>query len=335
MTAPLFSRYAQGENRVTSTIMAVLSRINFTLVERIIQLLIGDEALQLVRFENQPKGKGSVPDARLHAAFSLWIETKTARNAVREDQLLSHLKLLNGGPDRRLLVLTPDSIVPSTVAKLQEDEPRLFWANFASLVETVASELQDTTSLPTDREVFLLHELVSFLETEGLVRADDDEVLLVPASRYARDEYDRYSAYICQPNRSFRQVGRMAFYHAGRILRHIPAVKGMVESVSLSEAGLGELRAESLPPDVIQPASDLLSALLRDNNFRVGTEDRVKLVLLSEHDDPETFVLPHEIENDKRGAGGQLVAFTQGQRYVSFAKLQKAPRRTSELENHS
>lgn len=332
MTAPLFSRYAQGENRVTSTIMAVLSRINFMLVERIMQRVIGDEALQLVRFENQPKGDGSVPDARLHASFSLWVETKTAKNAVREDQLESHLRLLGDDPGRWLVVLTSDSTIPPLIAKLQEVEARLCWANFASLVEIVASELRDTASLPTDREVFLLREMVSFLEAEGLVGADDDDVLLVPASKYARDEYYRYSAYICQPNRPFRQVTRMAFYYGGRIIRHVPAVRGMVESVSLSEAGLGEIKGASLDPDVVEPATGLLSALLGDNNFRVGKEDRVKFVLLSKHDDPETFVLPHEIENDKRGAGGQIVAFTQGQRYISFARLQAAPRKTSQLE---
>ena len=39
MSNPLFSTYSQGENRVTSSILAVLERLSFALVEQILQAL--------------------------------------------------------------------------------------------------------------------------------------------------------------------------------------------------------------------------------------------------------------------------------------------------------
>ena len=54
-------------------------------------------------------------------------------------------------------------------------------------------------------------------------------------------------------------------------------------------------------------------------------------MFLSGPDSPETLVLPQDIENDLTANTGRGVAFTQGQRYVSLSRLEKGPKRTSEL----
>ena len=89
---PLFSTYRKGENRVTSSMLAVFERIDLSLLEIILASAAGESSLAMVTFTNQPPGRGhSVPDARISARFSYWFEVKTARSALRAHQLSEHL----------------------------------------------------------------------------------------------------------------------------------------------------------------------------------------------------------------------------------------------------
>ena len=59
--------------------------------------------------------------------------------------------------------------------------------------------------------------------------------------------------------------------------------------------------------------------------------DKAKIIFLSPPDSPDTLVLPHDIINNLTSNAGRPIAFTQGQRYVSLSRLEKAPNTTSEL----
>jgi len=168
--------------------------------------------------------------------------------------------------------------------------------------------------------------------TPRLPTSLSDEVLVV-AARRARDDYYTYSAYICQPNRAFRSAARLAFYTNGRILTDVPHIRGVVESVSLTEAGFEDINRTRLDSEQMEEAKALLLAILQDKRALVGRSRRsqAKFVLLSAPNDDETLKLPREIANDKRDHRGRRTAFTQSQRYVSLAKLQQATV-TSELE---
>lgn len=82
MTNPLFSTYTQGENRVTSTLMAVLENINDQLAEGLLEAVLDESDISLVTFENQLVGDGSVPDAGIRSSTSLLFETKTRQNEI-------------------------------------------------------------------------------------------------------------------------------------------------------------------------------------------------------------------------------------------------------------
>jgi len=79
--SPLFSTYRQGENRVTSSMLAVFERIDLSLLETLLAGAAGEAgAIQMVSFVNQPVGMGaSVPDARISASFAYWFEVKTVK----------------------------------------------------------------------------------------------------------------------------------------------------------------------------------------------------------------------------------------------------------------
>lgn len=155
--------YTQGENRVTSTLLAVLEHANSRLSEDILEALVDESDLSLVSFDNQVSGVESVPDAAIRGSTALWFETKTKRGVVGQDQLESHLKALDEDPSdlQRLIVLTPDEELPEEVSTIDDD--RLAWANFDTPVGTIESILErDVGSseasmyVPTEREAFLL-----------------------------------------------------------------------------------------------------------------------------------------------------------------------------------
>lgn len=133
---PLFSTYRQGENRVTSSMLAVFERIDLTLLESILAAAAGESSLQMVAFTNQPPGKGhSVPDARISARFTYWFEVKTARNVLSSSQLSEHLANLGEDGDERLFVITPDAEQPIVVSNI--NDTRVVWFNFRSLYDAM------------------------------------------------------------------------------------------------------------------------------------------------------------------------------------------------------
>ncbi len=156
--------------------------------------------------------------------------------------------------------------------------------------------------------------------------ASDTDLVVVVAARFALNEYLKCSAYICQPNRAFRECVRMAFYANGKIDRHIPKILGQIEAISSHEI---EIRT-----DITSFDKERLRALLRniDSERRKELEKASwKIVFLSPPSSPDTLVLPHEIVNNLISGSGRGIAFTRGQRYVSLSHLQKGPKTTSEL----
>jgi hypothetical protein len=62
------STYRTGENRVTSSTMAVFERIDLALVQELLRAVTGmGSELQAVSFENQVAAPDTVPDAQISA----------------------------------------------------------------------------------------------------------------------------------------------------------------------------------------------------------------------------------------------------------------------------
>lgn len=243
MTNPLFSTYRHGENRVTSTVLAVFEHVNNALLEDVLETVLDESDFSLVTFDNQVTGVESVPDAAIRSSTEVWFETKTARNAVSRDQLERHLKALeeDGASLQRLVVLTPDVEQPTEIDEL--DDSRLVWTNFDSLVDALEAILQrdvgtteEAVAIPTERESFLLRELVRFIYDEELVSGREDRVLLV-AARRAWPEYQEHGIYFCQSGRSFKPVDHLAFYTNGEIKTTVPRITARVDEVTLTEDG--------------------------------------------------------------------------------------------------
>ena len=314
MTTNLFSTYRQGENRVTSTFMAVLQRLSLPNIDRILQALLEDSAFSLVTFNNQPKGKKSTPDARIGTGPAIWIETKTARNTVRNNQLASHLDSLRAGEN--LLLLTPDDEAPDKL------DGRVTWSNFKTLAGAVEEILGDADEPPSEKEAFLLREFVSMLKDDGLLDSAETRVLVIGA-RFAWPMYELLSVYRCsvnKPMRSLRDSDHLGFYAGGKIQPLVPRIKSVLESIDMMD------------PEEIESLGDHQNRLAKQLRERIYHHKQVhefgqalKVMFLSAPTDGDTVKLANPIVNDKRDKNGRSTPFTFGQpRYVTLESLKNA-----------
>lgn len=313
---PLFSTYRQGENRVTSSMLAVFERIDLFLLEAVLAAAAGESALQMVSFTSQPPGAGgSTPDARIAARFSNWFEVKTARGALRRDQLAEHLCCLDavGGGDERLFVVTPDGGEPPLVREL--GDARLVWFNFRALSDAFDGALNDSSALINEQARFLLRELQALLVEDGLL--DNDDVVVV-AARMAYGEYQAQSAYVCQPGRSFRAgLTNMGFYCSGAIQPLVPRIIHREDSVPFTADEA--IRRQAAGTEFDGRIAEVIVGTLADGTREEGAVYQV--FLLTEPDDTSTVRLPAPIANDTIAESGRPFAWTMGQRYVSLDRL--------------
>jgi hypothetical protein len=311
----IFSTYSTGENRVTASFLAVLRSLSLDRIQRILGALLEQSEFELIKFQNQPsKGGAGVPDAIIQTSCRLLIETKTKPNAVRPDQLKRHLKRLDAATETTslLLVLTPDTARPNAFEALQDD--RLVWASFAALDQAIDELLGDDAEVVSEREAFLLRELQKMLMAENLIGTAND-VVVVPA-RHAWPEYQKYHAYICQADRPFQRVSRLAFYSFGQIYPLVPKIIESHDHVDfLPETHKGKMKA-------------LIESATKDGARKEGTA--YKVMFLSPPDSPDTLKLEAPIPNDLTSKAGRVTAFTQNQRYVASERLKRA-KTTSDL----
>lgn len=334
MPNPLFSTYRGGENRVTSSTMAVFERIDLALVKELLQSAAGmGEELEAVTFENQVAGGGesSVPDARISGRFTWWFETKTYRDAYGKEgpdrvQLRSHAARLADDPHAHLFVLTPDVVQPEWLARLDgpsgQVRERVVWLSFVGVATAVQQVLADSGRLISEQTRFLLSELVALYEAEGLLSGDDTVVV---AARVAWGEYSRYGAYICQPNRTFRKgVTHFGFYYEGKVMDRVARIREWLPNVVFTESAAQGLDAGGRPD-----AAKVIRKALADGGRTEG--DSHMLVLLTPINHPDTVKLKDPIENDTTTQTGRRWAWVMGQRYTTLDKLKSGVHWTSEL----
>ena len=314
---PLFSTYRQGENRVTSSMLAVFERIDLSLLETILAASAGESSLQMVTFTNQPSSKGrSVPDARISARFAYWFEVKTARNALDHGQLAEHLANLGDEASaERLFVITPDAEQPTAIAALSD--PRVIWFNFRSVYDAVDAAVSDPTETLSEQPRFLLRELQALLVQDGLV--DSDNVVVV-AARFAYPEYLKRSVYVCQPERAFREgLTHMGFYADGAIQSHVPRIRYREDLVTFTR---DEAVARTAGSETDRLVGEVIQTLLADGPREEGKQYQVFLLSGPEH--PDTVRLAQPIANDTVAESGRPWAWTMSQRYVSLTALTRS-----------
>jgi hypothetical protein len=315
--APLFSTYRAGENRVTSSMIAVFQRLELSLLERLLGAVAGDASLQLVAFVNQPAGAGdSVPDARMSAQFDYWFEVKTVPNALDAEQLGEHYRNLTAGAKHeRLFVVTPDSIRPAVIDSFDRDQ--VIWFNFRAMSDAIDELLGEDTTFVGEQARFLLRELQKLFAEDGLLDVADTVVV---AARLAWGEYNQLGVYVCQPDRSFRAgLTHMGFYAQGAIQPKVAVILDQRrEPVTFDAETATALRNGRLIDERI---ADAIEASTEGGMRTAGQPYRV--FVLSRGPEEGTIELAGPIVNTTKAASGRTFAWTMGQRYTRLAVLKK------------
>lgn len=361
----IFSNYSQGENRVTSSIISVISKLSLDSITYIfgeIERKNGTEEFDgLIKFEDQASHhiakntnkQKTVPDAEISANFKYIFETKITPNSVSSGQISNHLEIQSS----KLIVLTPDYECPQVITNLmivEENKDRLYWLNFDALVEIfnnlvdgIAQDYLSNRNIRlSEHERFLLVELVDYIVKENLLSEDfTDNVLVIAAKLAAWDDYNKYGFYICQENRTFRPANYLAFYHNGSIKKEVPKIIGWIDSISTASDSLDETNFRQIldeqfqvnknyeEKDVRKIKGQIIDCNLLNINKWLGDHKSDKggihkIIFLDQNNNK----IRQEVENDSTSKTdtNKKVAFTQGHRYVSFEKL-KTAKKTSEL----
>ena len=329
MHSGLFSAYRQGENRVTSSMLAVFERLDVGLLRRILGTATGNPEMGLLAFANQVRGRGadSVPDGAISANFGYYFEVKTDRDAVRLDQLQQHVDHLDGRfRDERLFVLTPDRTEPALVRHLAD--PRVTWFSFRDLADTIDDALADRYLELPELQRYLLRELLALFDRDGLLSAVD--TVVVPVNAASIDLYLRQSVYLCQPGRSIsEQVQYVGFYGDGEIKPFVARILRRQDEVVFES----EIAAHVTSGSCFSQSDVVYEKVLELIEAGDVEEDSVlQMFVLSGHDDQETIRLPHPIRGDTTSPTGRHVAWNRNQRYVYSDDLKTAPHTTNELD---
>jgi hypothetical protein len=327
---PLFSTYRQGENRVTSSMLAVFERIDIAIVEALLTAVSGEASLPFVSFVNQVPGPAqSVPDAEISSNFRYLFEVKTTPNALTERQLTEHLKHFDGlHSNERLFVVTPDAARPALIDQI--GDPRLSWFSFASLDQAIGELQVDAalgdSSVPLSEQThFLLRELRALFAIDGLLEHND---VLVVAARTAYPDYLRHSAYLCQPDRTFQPVARIAFYADQAIQIEVPRILVRRPNVTFTRSEAARLLGSTDEGD--RAIGEHIVYRLDSKASPEGTTNEV--FLLSAPDHRGTLRLSRPIRNTKRDRNGRPAPWTYGQRYTRSDLLKREFATTEELD---
>ena len=328
----IFSTYHKSENRVTSTILAVLERLSNPTLLAFFQG-IEENDVKTIIFENQYKKGNSVADARIFAAFEYIIETKIERNTVDCKQLQRHLR---NSKHAKLIVLTPDDKCPRCIENMikKHHSQKIIWCSFDDVYEILHTLKEQVTIIPS--EVFLLSELQAFFAEEGLlnagISAEHEKYALIVPARLAWPFYNKYGIYRCQEDRYFTPTKYMGFYADQKIQQIFPEIIGYVDSLRLcDDKALAEAEVKSC-------MGTRKESIARLQEFKKDypNEDNLnnipcKYVVLAKKDDAKRVVsISAPIINDKKTSDGKNFGFVLKQVYVAIDEL-KVKAKTSEL----
>ena len=290
----------------------------------------GDAGRGFINVTDQPsKGGKGVPDAEIAADFHILVEVKMPRNSFDLEQMDRHFKRLESlrSSNRKLFFLTSDEENEDTAfqnwkASLSEDgQGRIRYITFIDLKASIETLMEDDAFALSDIEIFLLKNLMSMFENEGLLGQAEDTVIVAAGDTYEANV--KHKLYVCQPGRSFRRVKYLGFYNSQAIKPEIMVLDSKTPSQHVRLAELESSRSgddKLLAKRIRYYISDMG---LEESDFFEGPfqvflpKDMVKL----EASIPNTLTAE---SSDRR------VAYTQGQRYAKMSDL-KAARTTSDL----
>lgn len=152
------------------------------------------------------------------------------------------------------------------------------------------------------------------------------EVLIVAANKWAYECFRKYSAYICQTDRSFRpEVDRIGYSCEGAIQAEFPTILERRDHVGFNYETSRKLQLSGNPFDAA--FATIIERAIADGRDNIPGQ----VFLLSPPDSRLTLRIAQPITNTERSETGRPIAWTQGHRYVQESAILAGPRTTDEL----
>lgn len=273
-----FQRYSQPENVATNNTLLLLSRLyqeSPNKFKGFLNELLGDTDLEAgIVFNQQRKGKGSIPDGDLsQASFKVAIETKMHQK-FSIPQLISHLKSFDKEEQKILLSLSPKlpSVSLKTQIQSQVDQYntannsniKYFPTTFQSIVEKFNNILEDY-----DYELIeLIDDFESYCIHDKLI-TDDEYRMRAVTCGWTLNENFKYSLYYDNVKDSYSEHSYVGIY-SGKSIRGIGKLENIIEA-DLLPSGLVVKNSTSTPTSQqLQNIINVIAAAKLNNNWDIS-----------------------------------------------------------------
>lgn len=223
----IFGEYSKDEDKITAALLQIIQICGADLIRELFDE-IGDDVDFSIN--TQVVAEESRPDGELYSKFHVYIESKRVPFGGDHDerQLKNHIKLAKS-KDASLVYITPDKDRP----KIFDEYDNVFWTNWSTVIERL-----------NNYNVLFNKELVAFLANQfellvnnlvdmNLSDTDAANRVIILGGRYAEKVALSYGFYACQPNRSFKKAGYMAFCYNKDICYYFPILDGPKQVDSL------------------------------------------------------------------------------------------------------
>lgn len=223
----IFGEYSKDEDKITAALLQIIQICGADLIRELFDE-IGDDVDFSIN--TQVVEEASRPDGELCSNFHVYIESKRKPFGRKHDieQLNNHVQLAKS-KSASLVYITPDKERPKALSGYNN----VYWTNWTTVIERL-----------NNYNVLFNKELVAFLagQFELLVNnlvdmntldADAKDRVIILGGRYGENVALTYGFYACQPNRSFKEAGYMAFCYNKDISYYFPILEGPKQVDSL------------------------------------------------------------------------------------------------------
>lgn len=250
-----FQRYHEKENVATANTMLLLSRFYHYSQRLFFEFLssfeVYDDFQPEIIFRNQPKGKGSIPDASItQKSFKIVVETKIPGKGYDLDQLKNHLNSFSNEEYQMLLTIARDKMPQELLNDFNTYALKYNGDNNARIkhINTTFEEIAKLIKENLDDRDYEMEKIVSdyesYLNNDGLTQDYDSwKYLRMQLSGETFDFNVKNNVYFDKAERGFRPHDYLGLYKnksvraIGRIIAKVTAEANGTEILYHKETG--------------------------------------------------------------------------------------------------
>lgn len=282
-----FPRYSQKENMVTNNTLLLFNRLyqhHTYRFKQFINLILEDSDLELdtiVKFSQQVKGIGSVPDAVIEQeSFKIVIETKLY-SQQNLPQLMGHLSSFSNEDKQILLLINTNSISPIYRQQI-EKEINLYNQSHKTSIQFAFTTFKEICHKfkevlnPYEIEMMdLINDFEAFCHETGLISNHECLMRSLLTSKTLKRNF-KYNLYYAPRTRNYQLHKYMGLYDK-KAIRGIGEISCIVDadfSTKTQELDIINTLQGHLTPQQKQDIIDVIQEVLEIEGKNLGAEDQ-------------------------------------------------------------